>query len=414
MTPLEQVGTQARQAAIGIAQTATAVKNAALTQAAAALRKQANAILAANAADIAEAHNSGTSDALMDRLRLTPQRLDAMATAMRDVAAIDDPVGEVIETWQRPNGLEIRRVRVPLGVIAVIYEARPNVTSDVAALCVKSGNSVILRGSSTALRSNAAIVATLTPAFDAAGLPPQSVQLMTDTSRDSARELMRLRGDVDLLIPRGGPALVADVLDNATVPFVIDGDGNCHVYVDAAADLDKALAIVVNAKTSRPTVCNAAEKLLVHKDVAATFLPPVVAELRARGVALRGNAAARALVRDLDAATDADWPREYLDLTMAIAVVNSVDDAVHHIQRNSSGHTEAIVTEDVGTARHFIAGCPSAVVMVNASTRFTDGGEFGFGAEVGNSTQRLHARGPMGLRELTTYRLEVWGDGQIR
>lgn len=413
MIDLDALGMAARRAAESLALTSTDTKNAALRAGADALRAHGADILEANAADVAAAANA-TPDALLDRLTLSDARLTAMAESMEAVAALADPVGELMETWRRPNGLDIRRVRVPLGVVAVIYEARPNVTSDVVALCVKSGNAVLLRGSSTAARSNAAVVSALLPALVAAGLPAAAVQLVNGGGRESARALMRLHQYIDLLIPRGGPNLIAEIRENATVPFVIDGDGNCHVYVDAAADLDKALRIVVNAKTSRPSVCNAAEKLLVHRGAAAAFLPAVCAALGDHDVVLRGDAESRALVPEIGVADDADWDREFLGLEMALRVVDDVDDALAHIRRHASGHTEAIVTEDIEVARRFVSGCPSAVVMVNASTRFTDGGEFGYGAEIGNSTQRLHARGPMGLRELTTYRLEVWGDGQVR
>jgi len=414
MTEMETLGKSARDAADVLSSTAEATKNAALQEMARALRDSAVSILNANAADVAQARESGMSGSLLDRLTLTEQRIEGMAKAVATVAELPDPVGEVMEEWTRPNGLHITRRRIPLGVVAVIYEARPNVTSDVAALCLKSGNAALLRGSSTTLRSNVAIVNAIGEALPGAGIPTTAVQLITDTSRESARELMQMRSWVDLLIPRGGPALVADIREHAKVPFVIDGDGNCHVYVDKAADLEMALRIVVNAKASRPSVCNAAEKLLVHEDVAAEFLPTVSEALRARDVELRGDARARAVVSDLAEAADDDWGREYLDLIMAIKVVADVDEAIAHIRRYSSGHTEAIVTGDDAVAKRFVASCPSAVVMVNASTRFTDGGEFGFGAEIGNSTQRLHARGPMGLRELTTYRLEVLGNGQIR
>jgi glutamate-5-semialdehyde dehydrogenase len=414
MTDLETAGEAAGIAARSLAAVPESVKNDALLGMAASLRASQTAILGANAADVASAHESGLSDSLLDRLTLTGARIESMATAVESVAALPDPVGEVMEEWTRPNGLRIRRRRVPLGVIAVIYEARPNVTSDVAALCVKSGNAALLRGSSATLRSNVAIVEAISSPLRRAGLPEASVQLITDTSRESARALMWLRNHVDLLIPRGGPALIADIREHARVPFVIDGDGNCHVYVDSSADLDMALRLVINAKTSRPSVCNAAEKLLVHRDIAAQFLPVVCKALRDRGVELRGDAQARAVIEDLVPASDDDWPREYLDLTMAIRVVADAGEAIDHIRRYSSGHTEAIVANDEAATRQFVANCPSAVVMVNASTRFTDGGEFGFGAEIGNSTQRLHARGPMGLRELTTYRLEVWGSGQVR
>jgi len=411
---MEQLGLRARAAAMELAVADPETKQAALEGMAVALEDSRSAVLAANGADLEAARASGLRGALVDRLTLTDQRLAGMAQGLRDVAAVEDPVGETIEEWARPNGLDIRRVRVPLGVVAVIYEARPNVTSDVAALCLKSGNAAILRGSSTALGSNTAIVAALRPAIGAAGLPEDALQLVPDTSREGAATLMRMREHIDLLVPRGGPALIKQILEDATVPFVIDGDGNCHVYVDAAADLAKARRIVLNAKISKPSVCNAAEKLLVHREVAEAFLPDVAAGLHAGGVELRGDEAARTLVPAMLPASEDDWSSEYLDLVMAVRVVDDFQAALAHIRRHGSGHTEAIVTEDRAVAARFAAGCPSAVVMVNASTRFTDGGEFGFGAEIGNSTQRLHARGPMGVRELTTYRIEVWGDGQIR
>jgi glutamate-5-semialdehyde dehydrogenase len=411
---LELIGAQARTASDALALMDSAAKDRALLAAAEALESARDRILSANQEDVEAARAAGTSATLVDRLTLTPSRLAAMAQSLRTVAALPDPVGEVMDGSKRPNGLEIRRVRVPLGVIAVIYEARPNVTSDVVGLCLKSGNAVILRGSASADRSNRSIVTALLPVLVEAGLPDAAVQLLADPSREAARALMRMRGRVDLLVPRGGPALIQDIVDNATVPYVIDGDGNCHIYVDRAADLDKALRIVVNAKVSRPSVCNSAEKLLVHGDVAERFLPCVAEALVAGSVELRGDEASREIVPGMAPAGERDWPREYLGLTMAIRVLDDLDSAIDHIRRYSSGHTEAIVTEDIGAARSFVASCPAAVVMVNASTRFTDGGEFGFGAEIGNSTQRLHARGPMGLRELTTYRYEVWGDGQIR
>ncbi len=411
---LEAIGAQARIASNTLAVVGSAVKDRALLAAAEALESARESVLSANRQDVEEARSGGMSATLLDRLTLTSSRLDSMAAGLRTIAGLPDPVGEVLDGWRRPNGLDIRRTRVPLGVIAVIYEARPNVTSDVVGLCLKSGNAVILRGSASAGRSNRAIVDALVPALIDSGLPKPAVQLLADASRDAARALMRMRGTIDLLVPRGGPALIQDIVDHATVPYVIDGDGNCHVYVDRAADLQKGLRIVVNAKVSRPSVCNSAEKLVLHRDIAPQFLPCVAEALAASGVDLRGDAAARELVPGMAAATEEDWPREYLDLTMAVRVVDDIDGAIDHIRRYSSGHTEAIVTENVDAARSFVASCPAAVVMVNASTRFTDGGEFGFGAEIGNSTQRLHARGPMGLRELTTYRYEVWGDGQIR
>ena len=403
-TGVERIGDRARGVANLLSALGSEVKDAALLASADALTGAEDAILSANRADVDAARDGGMRGALLERLTLTGPRVSRMADGLRAIAALPDPVGEIIESWKRPNGLDLRKVRVPLGVIAVIYEARPNVTSDVAGLCLKSGNAAILRGSAAALRT----------AFGGAGVPEDALQLVADTSRAGARALMKLRGRVDLLVPRGGPALIDDIIENATVPYVIDGDGNCHVYVDAAADLDMASRIVLNAKLSNPSVCNAAEKLLLDEAIATEFLPAVAADLARAGVELRGDVRARQLVPAMIAATDADWDTEYLDLVMGVRVVAGVEAAIDHIRAHGSGHTEAIVTEDVAVAERFVSACPAAVVMVNASTRFTDGAEFGFGGEIGNSTQRLHARGPMGLRELTTYRIEVRGDGQVR
>src|SRR5581483_960715 len=361
-----------------------------------------------NAADVEAAAAGGMEPGPLDRLRLTDARLAGMAAGLRKVASLPDPVGEVLDGWKRPNGLEISRVRVPLGVVAIIYENRPNVTSDAGGLCLKSGNAALLRGSSTALRSNQAVAALLREGAAKAGLPEDSVILVEDVSHEAAVELMQLTGLVDCLIPRGGPSLVKSILDNAKVPYVIDGDGNCHVYVDAAADLERALDIVVNAKTQRPSVCNAAESLLVHAAVADGFLPRAAEALQAAGVELVGDDTARRLVPSMAEATEEDYAREFLALKMSVAVVADVDAAVAHVNRYGTGHTEAIVTEDVAAARRFVAAVDAGTV--NASTRFTDGEEFGFGAEIGISTQKLHARGPMALRELTTYKYVVWGD----
>ena len=334
-----------------------------------------------------------------------------MAGGLRQVAALADPVGEVVDGWVRPNGLRIRRVRVPLGVVAIIYENRPNVTSDAAGLCIKSGNAAFLRGSSAAIESNRAIAGVLREGCAKEGLPEDSVVLVEDTTREGAVAFMRLRGYIDCLIPRGGASLIASILENATVPYVIDGDGNCHVYVDAAADVEMAVSIVRNAKMQRPSVCNAAESLLVHADVAADVLPLIAAALE--GVELVGDARARALV-PMGEATEDDFGREFLDLKMSVAVVDGIDAAIEHIARYGTGHTEAIVTRDLDAATRFTRSVDAAAVVVNASTRFTDGEEFGFGAEIGISTQKLHARGPMGLRELTTVKYIVEGEGQIR
>jgi len=413
-SPVADLGRRAKAASRALATASTAAKDEALLAAADLLEQRASEVLEANLADVAAAAAAGMEPGPLDRLRLTEARLGAMASGLRKVAALADPVGEVLDGWKRPNGLEISRVRVPLGVVAIIYENRPNVTSDAGGLCLKSGNAALLRGSSTALRSNQAVAALLREGAAKAGLPEDSVILVEDVSHEAAVELMQLTGLVDCLIPRGGPSLVKSILDNAKVPYVIDGDGNCHVYVDAAADLDRALDIVVNAKTQRPSVCNAAESLLVHAAVADGFLPRAARALEAAGVELVGDEAARRLVPGMGEATDDDFGREFLALKMSVAVVPDVEAAIAHVNRFGTGHTEAIVTEDVAAARRFVAAVDAGTVTVNASTRFTDGEEFGFGAEIGISTQKLHARGPMALRELTTYKYVVWGDGQTR
>ncbi|HET6809956.1 MAG TPA: glutamate-5-semialdehyde dehydrogenase [Acidimicrobiales bacterium] len=407
-----ELGRRSQAASRHLATATTGAKDAALHAAAELLVNGTEEILEANAADLAGARRAGLEGAAVDRLRLDARRVQAMADGLRKVASLPDPVGEVLDGWVRPNGLRIRRVRVPLGVVAVIYENRPNVTSDAAGLCLKAGNAAFLRGSSGALESNRAITARLREGAAKAGLPEDAVTLVEDVSREAAVEFMRLRGLVDCLVPRGGPSLIASVLEHATVPYVIDGDGNCHVYVHAAADLDMARAIVVNAKTQRPGVCNAAESLLVDAAVAGRFLPDVAAALE--GVELVGDARARGLVPGMAAATDEDFSAEFLDLKMSVAVVDGIDAAVDHIRRHGSGHTEAIVTTELAAAERFTREVDAAVVVVNASTRFTDGEEFGFGAEIGISTQKLHARGPMGLRELTTVKYVVNGEGQVR
>ncbi|MGH9300254.1 MAG: glutamate-5-semialdehyde dehydrogenase, partial [Acidimicrobiales bacterium] len=379
------------------------------------IEAEAATILEANATDVDRAQAAGTSSTVIDRLRLSEARVGSMAEGLRQVAALADPVGEIVDGWVRPNGLRISRIRVPLGVIGIVYENRPNVTSDAAGLCLKSGNAVMLRGSSGAISSNGAIALLLRQALVGADLPPDGVVLVGDTSRAVAREFMRLRGYIDCLIPRGGPSLIASVLDEATVPFVIDGDGNCHVYVDESADLDMAVSIVANAKTQRPSVCNAAESLLVHSAVASAFLPRVARALV--GVELVGDHATRSAlegVAEVGPASADDYAAEFLDLKLSIAVVESLDCAIDHIRRFGSGHSEAIVTSDVQAASRFTREVDAAAVLVNASTRFVDGGEFGFGAEIGISTQKLHARGPMGLRELTTLKYIVQGEGQVR
>ena len=358
--------------------------------------------------------DSGTTDSLLDRLRLDPGRVSAMADGLRHVATLPDPIGEVVRGSRLPNGLELRQVRVPLGVIGIIYEARPNVTADAAGLCVKSGNAVLLRGSGSAYRSNRTLVDVLAAAATGAGLPPDAIQLVPGVDRDSVHELMTARGLVDVLIPRGGAGLIETVVTGSTVPVIETGVGNCTVYVDRDADLDTAVAIIVDAKCSRPSVCNAAETLLVHEAVAAEFLPMAAKALQDKGVTRHADARAREYDEQAVAATDEDWAAEYLSLDLAVGVVGSLAEAVAHIRRWGSGHTEAIVTRDGDAAARFIRSLDSAAVMVNASTRFTDGSEFGFGAEIGISTQKLHARGPMGLPELTSTTYVVTGDGHVR
>jgi glutamate-5-semialdehyde dehydrogenase len=407
-----ELGRRAREASRTLATASTVAKNTALLAAADLLVDRGTEILDANAADLAAGERDGLQGAALDRLRLDEGRLEGMAAGLRQVAALPDPIGEVLDGTRRPNGLDIQRVRVPLGVVAVIYENRPNVTSDAAGICLKSGNVALLRGSSSALGSNRAIVTLLREGAVKAGLPGDAVILVDDTAHETAVEVMQLTDYVDCLVPRGGPSLIQSIRDHASVPVIIDGDGNCHVYVDAAADLDDALEIVVNAKTNRPGVCNAAESLVVHRDVAEAFVPRVAGALVDAGVELRGDEPAR-LLYPMGVATDDDFGREFLGLEMSVAVVADLDAAIEHVNRYGTGHTEAIVTRDLDAARQFTNEIDAAVVMVNASTRFTDGERFGFGAEIGISTQKLHARGPMGLRELTTYKYVVWGDGQI-
>jgi glutamate-5-semialdehyde dehydrogenase len=409
---MAELGRRAKGASRTLATASTGAKDAALHAAADLLVDRAPEILEANVQDIDRARDEGVSSTIVDRLRLNAGRIDGMANGLRTVAALPDPVGEIVEGWTRPNGLVIEKVRVPLGVVAIVYENRPNVTSDAFGLCLKSGNAAFLRGSSGALQSNVAIAGVLREGLTKAGLPADALLLVEDTSYEAATEFMRLRESIDCLIPRGGPSLIKAVLDNATVPYVIDGDGNCHVYVDEHADLVQALDIVVNAKTQRPSVCNAAESLVVHEGVARDFLPGVARALD--GVELVGDEASRAIVDTIGAATDDDFGTEFLALKMSVAVVPSFDAAIEHINAYGSGHTEAICTTDLDTARRFEREVDAAVVIVNASTRFTDGEEFGFGTEIGISTQKLHARGPMGLRELTTTKYVVHGEGQIR
>ncbi len=414
MPPVIELGRRAKAASRLLAGAPTPAKNGALLTAADLLTERAPEIRAANDVDLEAARAEGAAAGPLDRLRLTDARLAAMANGLRTVAALPDPVGEVLDGWRRPNGLEIVRMRVPLGVVAIIYENRPNVTSDAAGLCIKAGNAALLRGSSSALRSNVAVTLVLRDALVKHGLPEDAVILVEDTAYETATQVMQLTDYVDCLIPRGGPSLIESVRDNAKVPVIIDGDGNCHVYVDASADLDEAMKIVVNAKTQRSSVCNAAESLVVHASVADAFVPRIADVLHEQGVELVGDSEAQRHSLHVGAATDDDYGREYSDLKLSIAIAPDLDAAIAHVNHYGTGHTEAILTRDLDAARRFTREVDAAAVVVNASTRFTDGEEFGFGAEIGISTQKLHARGPMGLRELTTYKYVIWGEGQVR
>jgi glutamate-5-semialdehyde dehydrogenase len=411
-TPIEVLGARALGAKAAVGRATTAQKNEALVVAADLLVARRSEVLEANGADVAVAIDGGESATVVDRLRLDAAKIDAMAGGLRQVASLADPVGEVTGGWVRPNGLRISQVRVPLGVVGIIYENRPNVTSDAFALCLKSGNVAFLRGSSGAIRSNLAIAAVLRDALVKAGLPADALVMVDDTSRESAVTFMRQRGVIDCLIPRGGASLIASILENATVPYIIDGDGNCHLYVDESADLEVAESILVNGKTQRPSVCNALESLVVHSAVATSFLARVDEAIP--DVDLVGDERACATIPRCGAATDDDYAREFLDLKLSIRVVDSLDEAIDHVNETGTGHSEAIVTTDLRSADRFVEEVDAAAVLVNASTRFVDGEEFGFGAEIGISTQKLHARGPMGLRELTTAKYVVRGDGQIR
>lgn len=418
MSSVHEQGQRARLAATILATASRSAKDAALRAMAAALQARAAEVLAANAEDLTAGKAAGLSEGLLDRLALSESRIAGMAGGLRKIADLPDPVGELVRGGTLANGLQLRQVRVPMGVVGIIYEARPNVTADAAGLCLKAGNAVLLRGSSSAARSNAAIVAVLRAAITEAGLPPDAVQLVDASTRESVKDLMRARGLVDVLVPRGGAGLIRSVVEESTVPVIETGVGNCHVYVDAAADLEMAMAIVLNAKVQRPSVCNAAESLLVHRAIADEFLPRILPALRDCGVTVHGSppvvTAGTAAGVDVRPATSEDYDTEYLSLDIAAAVVDSIDDAISHIRRYSSGHTEAIVTDSQAAAQRFVAEIDAAAVMVNASTRFTDGEEFGFGAEIGISTQKLHARGPMGLPELTSTKYVVVGTGQIR
>jgi glutamate-5-semialdehyde dehydrogenase len=412
------VAERARAAAVDLAVLTRAEKDEALLAIADALEARTDEIVTTNRSDLDRAIAAGTAAGLVDRLTLDRPRLAAIAQALREVADLPDPVGEVVRGYTLPNGLEVRQVRVPLGVVGMIYEARPNVTVDAAGLCLKSGNAALLRGSSSAYDTNTVLVKVMQDALASVRLPREAIQLVPGTSHDSVTHLMTARGLVDVLIPRGGAGLIKSVVEGSTVPVIETGVGNCHVYVDADADLENALRIVVNSKVQRPSVCNAAETLLVHRDIAESFLPAALGALRDKGVTVHGDQEIKVYAEEVGVTfadvTEEDWLAEYYSLDIAAGIVGSVDDALEHIRRYSSGHTEAIVTDSVVAAQRFVAGVDSAAVMVNASTRFTDGGEFGFGAEIGISTQKLHARGPMGLPELTSTKYVVTGDGHVR
>ncbi|MFH1561829.1 MAG: glutamate-5-semialdehyde dehydrogenase [Nitrospirota bacterium] len=405
---------KAKQASRGLANLSSGVKNKALVTMAEALESQSEAILKENAKDMEEAKTANLSPTLLDRLKLNESRIKAMASGLRDVANLPDPVGEVILMWKRPNGLQIGRVRVPLGVVGIIYEARPNVTADAAGLCLKSGNAVVLRGGSEAINSNQIIAKILTEASVPLGIPEGSISFIPFAEREAVRELVRLNKYVDVIILRGGKGLIETIGSEAKVPIIAHGEGNCHVYVDSPADLSMAEEITFNAKVQRPGVCNTIESLLVHQDVAQEFLPTMIKRLKEAKVEIRGCEKTRQIVSGIISATQEDWGIEYLDLILAVKVVANLDEAIEHINTYGSSHSDAIITSSYANARRFLQEVDSAAVYVNASTRFTDGSEFGLGAEIGISTQKLHARGPMGLVELTTTKFIILGDGQIR
>ena len=409
---MQDLGERASEASKVLATASTDDKNETLRTAADCLVAATQEVLDANLRDVRRAEASQTSETVIDRLRLDAGRVEAMAEGLRKLIHLPDPAGKIVESWTRPNGLQIQKVQVPLGVVAIIYENRPNVTSDAFGLCLKSGNVAFLRGSSAAIDSNIAIARALREGIAKAGLPEDCLVLVTDTSHRTAIEFMQLRDHIDCLIPRGGPSLINSILENATVPYVIDGDGNCHMYVDIDADLALAESVVVNAKMQRPSVCNAAESLVVHADIAAEFLPRIAGALE--GVELVGDKRASGLVSAIALAGDHDWSTEYMVLKMSVRVVDDLDAAIDHINANSTGHSEAIITRDMSSAQEFTSRVDAAAVLVNTSTRFVDGEEFGFGAEIGISTQKLHARGPMGLEQLTTTKYIVNGQGQIR
>ena len=414
MSNLVEMGKKAKDAAVVLATLSTPVKNKALLASADALMAAKEEILAKNKEDVDAALANGIKGAFIDRLTLTDARVADMADGLRQVAKLDDPVGEVLSMKKLDNGLVVGQKRVPMGVIGIIFEARPNVTADAFGLCLKAGSAVILRGGKEAFKTNHAVVNAIRSALAAEGLPEDCVQMVPDTSRETANEMMRLNGYLDVLIPRGGAGLINSVVQNSTVPVIQTGVGNCHVYVDESADFEKAAKIVINAKTQRPGVCNACESLLVHEKIAEAFLPAVGKALQEKKVEIRGDEATQKLVDGSVAATEEDWGTEYADYILSARVVKDIDEAIAHIRTYSTGHSEAIVTENYTNAQRFLNEVDAAAVYVNASTRFTDGGQFGFGAEIGISTQKLHARGPMGLKELTTTKYIIYGDGQIR
>lgn len=414
MNGLLSIGKNAKEASYELGILSTEEKDNALFLMAEELINYKKEILEANNIDLENAKEKGISDALLDRLSLSNDRIEDMANGLRDIAKLQDPVGEVVSMWQRPNGIQIGQKRVPIGVVGIIYESRPNVTCDAAGLCLKTGNASILRGGSDAINSNKAIVKALKKGIQRAGLPINAVQLVEDTSREVATEMMRLNKFIDVLIPRGGAGLIQSVVKNSTVPVIETGTGNCHIYIDENADFEMARNIVINAKASRPGVCNAAEKLIVNEKIAKEFLPIIVESLRENNILVKGDEKVKSIINDIEKVNDEEWGVEYLDYIIAIKIVSNVDEAINHINNYGTGHSECIVTESYKNSQKFLQRVDAAAVYVNASTRFTDGGEFGFGAEIGISTQKLHARGPMGLKELTTIKYIIYGNGQIR
>ena len=413
MTLLE-LATKARDVKYTVAALSTEDKNSAIMAVADALEVNASDIISANAIDMKNGETKGLSQGLLDRLKLDESRIKGIADGLREIVKLDDPIGQITEEFERPNGLKIKKRLVPIGVVGVIYEARPNVTADVFGLCFKTGNAVILKGGSDALESNKAIVKVIKSALEKGGYPVDAITLIDDTSRETAKEMMRLNGYIDVLIPRGSAGLIKSVVENASIPVIETGSGNCHIYVDHDADIDMAIDIIVNAKTQRIGVCNSAESLVVHEDIAASLLPKLNKALREKGVQIFADAKAKALMEGSEDATEEDFAKEYLDYIISVKTVSSVEEAIEHINKYNTGHSEAIVTKDEKNADKFLEGIDAACVYVNASTRFTDGFEFGFGAEIGISTQKLHARGPMGLLALTSYKYTIFGNGQIR